>query len=489
MFERIRTLHSLGLSNRAIARELGIDKKTVAKYQKSNAPPRYKVRQAPTKEDPFKAYAAVAQGYLSSAPELTGPELYLLLLEQGYQGSERTVERRLGAIRAEKPKERFFQQVYEPGEQAQFDFKERVEVPFRDGVRIVYLFFGTLPFSDAAFVKAFPFCNFEAFIDGVHSTFEQAGGLTENVRIDNLAPCVSKVKKGNERIYTAGFRRAITHYGFGVLPCRPGKGSDKGDVERDIRTNARRLRNAMRVTGRVFVDYDDMNAWLTAQMEKTRTQSSRDRLATERKKLKPLPPRDVDVLCKVETTLVSNYGVVRVSRSSYSVPDPAIGRTCRVVLSGYEATIYRVGGDGGVIARHPRKPDGENSILLEHVLPSLIRKPGAMVRWAHREILFPLPGFRRFYDYLKAIDGVAAEREFLRAVNLVHNVPIEDLGAGMQLVVEEGSLNPVLDLKKTCGLDNDATATMAAATAAQPIITPELSQYDQLIPKLEKESA
>jgi len=115
MFQRIRTLQSEGKSNRAIARELGLDKKTVAKYLKCNAPPRYTKRQAPTKEDPFAAFAAAARGHLALA--LTGPELYLLLLEQGYQGSERTVERQLGAIRASKPKERFFEQVYGPGEQ------------------------------------------------------------------------------------------------------------------------------------------------------------------------------------------------------------------------------------------------------------------------------------------------------------------------------------------------------------------------------------
>ncbi len=275
MFHRVRELKAAGKSARAIAKELGIDKKTVAKYLRSNAPPRYTPRRAPTKDDPFTGFAAATRSHLANAPELTGPELYLLLLEQGYRGSERTVERRLAAIRAEKPKERFFAQVYEAGEQAQFDFKEKVTIPFRDGPRIVHLVIGTLPFSDCAFVKAFPFTNFEAFIDGIHSTYEKAGGLTRNVRIDNLSPCVAKIRSGADRLYTAAFLRAIAYYGFGVLPCAPGKGSEKGDVERDIRTHARRIRNAIRVTGRVFIDFDDLNAWLDAHMQMTRTPSSK----------------------------------------------------------------------------------------------------------------------------------------------------------------------------------------------------------------------
>lgn len=482
MFQKIRALHAQGLSERAIAQKLGIDKKTVNKYLKSNAPPKYSPRQRATKTDPFAAFAAAAHAHLANAPELTGPELYLLLLEQGYEGSERTVERRLGEIRATRPKERFFEQEYEPGEQAQFDFKEKVAIPFRDGERIVQLVIGTLPFSDFAFAKAFPFCNFEAFIDGIHSTFEAAGGLTESVRIDNLSPCVAKIRSGKERIYTTAFQRAIAYYGFGVLPCRPGKGSDKGDVERDIRTHARRIKNAIKVTGRVFTDFDDLNAWLVRQMEKTRTKSTSERLVIEREALKTLPPRDKSILCRVETTPASSYGIVSVSRSLYSVPDAAIGLPCRVELSAYEAVIYRIGGDGKELARHPRKRDGEHSILLAHALPSLIRKPSAMVRWAHRHILFPLPGFRRFYQHLRALDCVSAEREFLRAVNLVQHAEINDIGAGMDLVVEAASQSPLGDLKRILGLASDEKKAMVAAAAAQPVINPELSQYDQLIP-------
>lgn len=48
MFQRIRELSESGMSIRAIERELKISRKTIAKYLKSNAPPRYKKRQTPT---------------------------------------------------------------------------------------------------------------------------------------------------------------------------------------------------------------------------------------------------------------------------------------------------------------------------------------------------------------------------------------------------------------------------------------------------------
>jgi len=60
----------------------------------------------------------------------------LHIQEKGYTGSLRTVERRVAEIRSSKPKERFFEQEYCPGEQSQFDFKEKVAIPFKDGEHI-----------------------------------------------------------------------------------------------------------------------------------------------------------------------------------------------------------------------------------------------------------------------------------------------------------------------------------------------------------------
>lgn len=486
MFQRVRQLNDEGLSRSEIARRLKIDRRTVGKYLRLNAPPRYARRERPTKVDLFVPFSARVQAMLDSAKaDLTACEVFVTLVEAGYTGSERTVERRLAAMRESKPKERFFAQVYEPGEQAQFDFKESVTLPFQTGPELCHLHFGTLPFSDTVFIKAFPFKNFEAFIDGIHSFFEHVGGITTNVRIDNLSPCVKKVRSGSERDYTAAFERAIAYYGFGVLPCAPGKGSDKGDVERDIRTYARRVRSAIAVTGRIFADYDDLNIWLSEHVLKWRKASTTERLTAECQTLRPLPPRDSDVLCKVELTTVNSYGLIRIGRSTYSAPDEAIGLACRAEQDGYEVVMRRVGGDSAVITRHPRKVDGEHSVLLEHVLPSLLRKPHAMVRWAHRHILFPLPGFRRFYDYLQTTLGGRAEREFLRAVNLVQHASLADIGAGMEILVEETSQNPLDDLKKLLGL-GDAPAQLGEH---QKAIKPELSQYDTLIPTIEEISA
>ena len=245
----------------------------------------------------------------------------------------------------------FFEQEYRPGEQAQFDFKESVELPFFSGSVVVHLHFGTLPFSNVCVIKAYPQKTYECFMDGVHSFFERIGGQTENIRIDNLSPCVKKVRTDGGRDYTGAFDRAIKYYGFGVLPCSPGRGNEKGDVERDIQTWARKFKNHVKVHGLVFRDFSNLNEILANFMSMDKAS---DQFAQEQLVLQRLLPRDEAVLCRVEEIRVSPHGTVRINKSSYSAPDEWIGLQCRVVQGPFEVRLSRIGQPNSVEI-HPRK--------------------------------------------------------------------------------------------------------------------------------------
>jgi transposase len=484
MFESIRKLKSENKSQAEIARELGINPKTVAKYLRSNTPPKYKPRIKSTKKDPFLEFERLVKSWLVATPALTDQEIFELLIPQGYKGSERTINRRLKRLRISKPSERFFEQEYTPGEQAQFDFKEKVFLPFVDGERLVHLHFGTLPYSDTCLVRGYPFRNFECFMDGLHGFFESLGGMTGNIRFDNLSPCVKKVLKGGERIYTDKFKKAHEYYGFGLLPCGPGRGNEKGDVERDIRTFANRIKNRVSHERTVFRDWDHLNTWLAQYMAERTTQDTQIKLETEKKHLKSLPPREESILCQVESKAACSYGSVRFGKSTYSVPDAMIGKGCVISAGPYDVkiTCHELFSNDKVIV-HPRKPDGEHSLLLEHVLPSLIRKPHAMVRWAHREILFPKPQCQNFYDRLKKIDGYFAEQEYLKAINLVHHVALSEIILGMELVLESGSRRLFEDLRELLLIQRRPSVIEITTLAGQIPLTPSLSGYDSLIPK------
>jgi transposase len=482
-FEKIRVLINEGLNNTQIAERLKIHRATVRKYRLSNTKPSYKERAKATKFDPLAGFEDVINTWVASKEDLTGESIFQVIQDLGYKGSLRTLQRRIEILKKKRPKERFFEQSYVPGEQSQFDFKESVTIPFVDGPRVCHLLVATLPASGYFFAKGFGHKTYEAFIDGVHSFFESIGGLTENIRFDNLSPVVSRVLKGRDRIYTQSFTKAIEYYGFGTLPCSPGKGNEKGDCERDIRTFARRIENKIYLISRVFCDFDDFNQWLLDFCFSQVTEAKNTALEHEKSQLKPLPPADESVLCRVGELTASKYGTVRFQDCCYSVPDFMIKQKVKLVVSAFDVKIYQLSPKKELVVTHPRIAKGTSSILLEHSIGSLVRKPQAMIRWAHRKILFPDPELDRYYGYLKKTQPFAAESEFLKSINLIHYVTLSEIVAGVSLIIETQSKSPFYDLK-TLVMSNGHFPPSSGDThvLCQPPINIELSQYDSLIP-------
>lgn len=485
MFEKIRQKKRDGKSNNQIAKELGIDRRTVKKYSTSNAPPKYSQRSAPTREDPAVGFDTQIRDMLEKCPTIHGYDIFVRLRQVGYVGSLRTIQRRLGELRRDQPKERFFEQRYRPGEQSQVDFKECLQLPFRDGMRLVHLLIGTLPYSGVHSAKAFPMRNFESFMEGVHSFFETIGGMTRELRLDNLSPCVRRVCSGMRRDYTAAFQRAIDYYGFVPSPCSPGKGNEKGDVERQIQTLVHRLGVEVKLTGRVFSDFDDLNLWLSELCHRERGPVVTTRFDEESKALSPLPERRPEILCRIATVVPTTFGLVTVGEALYSVPDELISCPCRATVSPYRVTIEEIGGRHRRV-EHPRVADKEKSILLEHVLRSLVRKPRAMVRWAHQEVLFPSATFRSFYQRLKALDPESAERQYLRSINLIQLVPLTEIEAGIEVILGSDYRDPYLELRT---LLLSSGHSPAREVVDQQPLSPQLGDYDFLIPSFQEVSS
>jgi transcriptional regulator with XRE-family HTH domain len=74
MFQKVRELKAQGWKQSQIARELGIDRKTVAKYLASNTPPKYGPRKAVTRGDPFLAFEPRTRFLLGQTPKITAGE-------------------------------------------------------------------------------------------------------------------------------------------------------------------------------------------------------------------------------------------------------------------------------------------------------------------------------------------------------------------------------------------------------------------------------
>src|SRR6266550_7297601 len=118
---QVRALVADGVSEREIARRLGMNRRTVARLARSDEPPRY--RRAPTGSQ-LDRLEPVLRRLLEEWPQIKAPRLTEILRDEyGYGGSVRLVQARLQRLRPSRvrPAQRT---GYRPGQGLQLDWAE-----------------------------------------------------------------------------------------------------------------------------------------------------------------------------------------------------------------------------------------------------------------------------------------------------------------------------------------------------------------------------
>ncbi|MFM0140964.1 helix-turn-helix domain-containing protein, partial [Caballeronia grimmiae] len=139
---QIHVLKAQGVSEREIARRLGISRNTVTRYLSAEEVPRYKQR-APraTKLDAFETY--VVERMRAAAPEtIAAPALLRELRALGYDGQLRSLQALMKLHKTVAKPDPVVRFETDPGRQMQCDF-----VVFRRGAQPLYAFTATLGFS------------------------------------------------------------------------------------------------------------------------------------------------------------------------------------------------------------------------------------------------------------------------------------------------------------------------------------------------------
>src|SRR6516225_2996460 len=187
----ILDLHRQGLSISAIARQLGIDRKTVRAYlAKGLTPPAYKPRQPKAGIlAPFETYL---QERLATYPGLTATRLWREVKERGYSGGYSMVRDHARELRPAPV--HGFEVRFEtaPGEQAQVDFA-RFEVGFLDepGIkRIVWLFSLVLGFSRLIWARFVIHQDLQSVLRCHIAALEGIGGVPREILYDRMKTAV-----------------------------------------------------------------------------------------------------------------------------------------------------------------------------------------------------------------------------------------------------------------------------------------------------------
>jgi transposase len=432
-YKQITQLRNKGKTQSEIASIIGISRRSVIRYLKDGKIPSYSRVIKSNRTDPMIEFYDLVKEKLEINSKLPLNELFEFISTKGYQGSERTLRRKTRDLRtALKNKEVFFQREVLPGEVMEGDFTE-FYIEIAGTKRKIYLWVTSLPFSNSYFVTPYYHCSFEAFSDGSVNSFNEFGGIAKKYRLDNMSPAVSKILSGKDRVVTQRFSQFQSHYNFEQDFCNPGRGNEKGNVESNNKFIKAKINARISLYN---LSFSSLEAFKDFVWGICRDHNEKDLVSNKflNESLEPLPQSPFKCF---RTTVVSinKYSLFNLERTGhmYSVPSRMIGLSLEVRI--YPSFIEVIH-DGEVLCRHNRiyGQKGLVSIVPEHVIDGLLKKPGAMKDWKYRSVLFQRPAWNNFYKKLILKGG--KDKDYLKCLKLISKHGRELVTVAMEISME-----------------------------------------------------
>jgi transposase len=335
-----------GLSKTAIADKLGINRRTVHRYLKSDKKePGYGPR--PPKVgllDPFKEYII---GRLKIYPELTAVRLMEEIIPLGYKGKYSIIKRFVRKQRPPRPLPIEVRYEVSPGEQAQVDF-----ATFKSPFGTLYALLVVLSWSRYLWVRFYYHQDQLTVLDGLHRAFVSFGGVPGSLLFDRMKTAVVRSESNGKAVFNEEMLRFAAHYGFQPRACRPYRAKTKGRVERAVSY----LRRSF-YYGRVFRNLEELNrqleGWLAdtanRRIHATTREIPAERLKKEIGYLRPLNKETYTPIITVGRR-ISKDGYVSYNGNDYSIPEGLGKAEIMVRASLEEVGLYQ---DDRLLALHP----------------------------------------------------------------------------------------------------------------------------------------
>lgn len=318
---KIQILHQQGLSQRAIAKQLGISRNTVKRYLRAKMDtPVYSAREkGRSLLDPFKSFlhSRIAQ---AKPVHLSGEVLFRELKELGYSGSLSLLRQYLFQYRGKPTPEPVVRFETEVGKQMQVDWGQ-----MRGGKAPIHAFIAVLGYSRAMMVVFTDNMRYDTLEQCHRLTFDYFQGIPREVWYDNMKTVVVERDAYGEGAHklNQAFYQFAKSMGFIPKLCHTYRPQTKGKVERMVRyvrDNFFRPLNTKLMTLGQILDINTANEqvalWLDTvahqRIHDTTKQKPAERLVEERKVLQTLPPR----LLAVASSLPDNSPLPSLSRLS-----------------------------------------------------------------------------------------------------------------------------------------------------------------------------
>jgi transposase len=537
--ESIVTLYERGWSKRQIARELGLDRETVARHLRlageskpANAP--IGLSEAAAESKPASAHivaqtaaegskpAIVPIGFGDAASEskpaiapigsdgadanasgsrgagrpsvcephrqailawldqgLTAQRIYQdLVREHGFAGSYYSVRRfvRRFEHRTELPMRRM---ECAAGEEVQVDFGSGAPIVAADGSRRrPHVFRVVLSHSRKGYSEAVLRQTTESFLRCLENAFVHFGGVPQRVVLDNLRAAVTQADWFDPDLNPKVLSFA-QHYGTVFLPTKPRTPRHKGKIERGVgyvKANA--------LKGRTFASLDEQNQFLleweqnvadTRVHGTTRRQVGKLFAEVEQAALLPLPMTRFPCFREGQRT-VNRDGHVEVERAYYSAPPEYLGRRVWVRWDGRLVRLFNQRFEQ--LAVHVQREPGRFSTHEQHIPAEKISGVERGTTWMLERICLVGPHAARWAEGVLETRGVEGVRVLQGLLSLAKRHHVDQIERACDIAQSYGAYR-LRTLRQLIDRDQPKQQQFAFMDE-HPLIRP-LSEYQQFV--------
>ena len=256
----IRDMREKGMSVSEIAKQLGIDRKTVRRYMNSEKVPRPSHRKRKSKLDPVRPIIKM----LIDKYNLSAVRILEEIRRWGYTGSMTILKEYCRTLRKGRSIKAVYRFETEPGRQSQVDFGSFGTIEVDGRHRKLYCFSYILGYSRLRYVEFITDIRTQSLIKLHLDAFRYTGGITSEILYDNLKQVVLERRiRAKESTFNADFMMFSDHYGFTVRLCYPNRPQTKGKVENSIKFIRSNFFN-----GREFSSLQDVNTQASSWLDK-----------------------------------------------------------------------------------------------------------------------------------------------------------------------------------------------------------------------------
>ena len=331
----IKAMHRNGRSIRAIAKELGLHRKTVREHLKHEDFPSY--RKIKRKESILAPFVQMIKDYLEDN-DYQATWVWDRLKNRGYSGSYDMVKRFVRTEKARKNRLAFARFETEPGRQAQCDWGDfQVE-----GAETVFAFKLVLGFSRADYTEFVGKRTMESFLDAHIRAFRYLGGVPDEILYDNMKNVVVGRDAAGKPVFNIEFLYFARHYGFQPRLCPVYSPWTKGKVERPIDYLRERFWRGYRFES-IGKTNEDVLAWLNETANRrihgTHHQPVDVLWKEEIPQLGPLPASDYDTSLKVFRKVYRDCQI-SFNANRYVVPHRVVGQKVMLKVKNRQIRIF-----------------------------------------------------------------------------------------------------------------------------------------------------